>query len=98
MEFKTGRKRKECKPKLFYIMLLIAGVVLLVGVGLAIFFALREKEPEPIPEPEQPIVQEETKQELERPELGNDVVDHIVTAGDAVLENFKKRPATYELT
>ena len=51
MEFKTGRKRKECKPKLFYIMLLIAGVVLLVGVGLAIFFALREKEPEPIPEP-----------------------------------------------
>ena len=104
MELKTGEKRKpaknrvERKPKLLIIALLLAGVILLAGVGLTVFFVFRGEEPEPLPEPEQPVAQEETQPEPVGPDLGSDVVNHIVTAGGAVLDNFKQRPATHELT
>ena len=104
MEIKTGKKRKPAKnrvernPKLLIIALLLAGVILLAGVGLTVFFVFRGEEPEPLPEPEQPVAQEETQPEPVGSDLGSDVVNHIVTAGGAVLDNFQQRPATHELT
>ena len=44
------------------------------------------------------LLQEPEEQEAPEPELGGAVVDHIITAGNAVDEAYRSRPKSYELT
>lgn len=84
-------------------MLLWSGIMLAVliltgAIGAGLFFLLREEPVEEIPEPDLTESVEEILQEIEDTDIGDDVVDHIITAGNAVLDSYQKRPQSYELT
>ena len=78
------------------VVLIIAAIVLLAAVALAAWFVFHKKEP--VPELEAPETVEQTVPEVEAPDLGKGVVDHIITAGEAVFKDYQKRPKSYELT
>jgi len=84
-------------------ILLWAGIMLAVliltgAIGAGLFFLLRKEPIEEIPEPDLTESVEEILQEIEDTDIGDDVVDHIITAGSAVLDSYQKRPQSYELT
>lgn len=104
---KTTRRRrppkrsdKEKARKLTRRLALLLGIVF-VAVGAAsifLIFYMRDtgKEAPQIELPEitanvQPQPEEET-------DIGGDVLDHIVTAGNAVWDSFHRRPKSYEVT
>lgn len=103
---KTARRRPPKRPdkekarKLTRRLALLLGAVF-VAVGAAsifLIFYLRDtgKEAPEIKLPEitanvQPQPEEET-------DIGDDVLDHIVTAGNAVWDSFHRRPKSYEVT
>lgn len=103
---KTARRRPPKRPdkekarKLTRRLAILLGVVF-VAVGAAsifLIFYMRDtgKEAPQIDLPEitanvQPQPEEET-------DIGDDVLDHIVTAGNAVWDSFHRRPKSYEVT
>ena len=103
---KTARRRSPKRPdkekarKLTRRLAILLGVVF-VAVGAAsifLIFYMRDtgKEAPQIDLPEitanvQPQPEEET-------DIGDDVLDHIVTAGNAVWDSFHRRPKSYEVT
>ena len=81
-------------------LIVAAAVVFVAAMGIAVFFLVRswKKEVEELPLVEPPEVTDSIEPVLEEEDIGDDVTDHIVTAGNAVWESFKKRPESHELT
>lgn len=80
--------------------ILLASILILAVAGTAFFFTvIREKE-ETRPEPDLSEIVEEKKPEAQQPEvdMGEDVVGHIVTAGNAVWDAYNRRPESHEIT
>ncbi|MDE6963283.1 MAG: hypothetical protein K2P30_06605, partial [Lachnospiraceae bacterium] len=80
---------------------LFAGAGLLAAAaGLILFFMTRswQEEAEELPEIKPPEITDSVEPVLPEEDMGEDVTDHIVTAGNAVWESFKKRPESHELT
>lgn len=81
--------------------LFAGGAALLAGaLGLSVFFLTRswEEEAEKLPEVKPPEITDSVEPVIPEEDMGDDVTEHIVTAGNAVWESFKKRPESHELT
>lgn len=91
-----GRKRPGKKLVVSLICVFAAGLIL-AGVLIWYFAFSGQQEVAPEPEPE-PLLQEQEEQEAPQAELGGAVLDHIITAGNAVDEAYRSRPKSYELT
>lgn len=77
----------------------LAIIFLLVVVAVVLFFVLNGKREEITPEPVIPGKIEETTPESQpETDIGSDIINHIITAGNAVKESFDKRPESHELT
>lgn len=97
------RKRRRGKShKKIIIIAIIVGAAVVIGAAAAILWLLfgTQRKAEEVPEVEiQEVKPEETVQEEEREEvLGSGVLQHLLTAGNAVWDSFGKRPKEYELT
>ncbi len=99
---KTINRKKADKKGFKKLMAVLAAVLAVSAVIAAVLIYLLvivEKEEEtPAEEIELPVITEREK-ESEAPEnLGPDVVEHIITAGNAVDEAYKSRPESHELS
>lgn len=99
---KTINRKKADKKGFKKLMAVLAAVLAVSAVIAAVLIYLLvivEKEEEtPAEEIELPVITESEK-ESEAPEnLGPDVVEHIITAGNAVDEAYKSRPESHELS
>lgn len=101
---RVKRKRKRIKSsralrKLRWLIGLLAVFILIVIAAVTVFLLLagREKENEAVEETFTQMEESLPSQEIED-DLGDDVVNHIVTAGNSVLEAFRQRPESHELT
>ncbi len=77
---------------------ILLGAVFVAAGGAGVFLFLHfNQTQEELPEIKLPEVVV-TKPPERQEDLGSDVLDHIITAGNAVWDSFRKRPATHELT
>ena len=84
-------------------ILLIAGIaaaLALLAGGTSIYFLMRGQADtkEEIPEVEITQITQEEAPLKEEEKIGQDVLQHIVTAGQAVMQSYQKRPQSHELT
>lgn len=95
-ERRAGRaKRKKFTGRLW---ILLASSVLLIVTGTVFAFSLRNKKPENVPDAEiKEIVEETVPEPQPETDIGSDVLNHIVTAGNAVWDAFNRRPESHEL-
>lgn len=94
---RKGRKDRKDMRRLISIMAVLMGVILLgAGAAVAFLFLSRKEEPEQNMQ-QAPDISEKIEIPAQEEEIGSDVTKHIVTAGGAVWNSFKKRPATVEL-
>ena len=94
------KKRKNGKKKIA-IRLAAALISLAVLAGLLIwFFVVRQPEEEVVQEIEDLTDEliEEIQEEEPLSNIGSGIIDHIITAENAVDEAYKSRPETHELT
>lgn len=107
MSIDEKRKRKPTKKpdrekarKLTKRLAVLLGAVF-VAVGAAsvfLFFYMRDTQEE-LPEIKLPEITENIQlQPEDEADIGGDVLDHIVTAGSAVWDSFRRRPESFELT
>lgn len=94
------RVRRNRREGIVKKILLIAIILLvLVAVATGVFFWLKDREKyQESSEEMTDVLEEITVQEHPVSDLGEDVIDHIVTAGNSVLDAFQKRPESHELT
>lgn len=95
------KKTRMSKRKRVLVRLgIILSLLLAVGAaGAGIFFQVHKKPAEQVPEVEQAQIPEEVITEsTEDTDIGDSILDHIFTAGDAVRDSYQKRPKSYELT
>ncbi len=82
----------------------VLGILFVITLFLAaafmiIFLVFHRKEEETTPKEESyEIIKEEISDSQPQEEIGSDVLSHIITAGNAVWDSYKKRPETHELT
>lgn len=92
-------KPKDTKKRIIRILCIIGVVVTLAAGVLFLLLAIGESERHPIEEIEPPRPQESVQsQEEAKRDIGADVLSHIITAGTAVDEAYRKRPESHELT
>lgn len=107
MSIDEKRKRKPTKKpdrekarELTKRLAVLLGAVF-VAVGAAsvfLFFYMRDTQEE-LPEIKLPEITENIQlQPEDEADIGSDVLDHIVTAGSAVWDSFRRRPESFELT
>lgn len=77
-------------------LLLAAGLGLLIAASLCVWLFLGRQEPEELQEPEEEVLTE-PEEEKEEAGLGSGILEHILTAADAVHKDYQKRPKSYEL-
>lgn len=102
---KTGRKKpaytkrnKTEGKKLILRLLSIVAASITLAAGLIYFLLVSgQGESTPMEEMPLPVTEEQTKQE-EGTELGQGILNHIITAGNAVDASYQKRPESHELT
>ena len=92
---KNKRSRKKAILKLFCILAVIFG---LLAAGLYFLLVIKKSKEETVEEVKEPVIETVVEVEEEPDIIGNDVVDHIITAGNAVDEAYKERPESRELT
>lgn len=97
------RSRKKADKKNFKKLITALAIVLVFSVGIAavlIYLSVIRKQEEEAPaqEIELPVITESEKESEITKNLGTDVVEHIITAGNAVDEAYKSRPESHELT
>lgn len=81
--------------------LLILPIVLLIAVIAAVvyFFVFSKDKEQEVPELIAPEITQEILPEIvEESSLGEGILNHIITAGNAVSDAYQKRPETHELT
>lgn len=96
-----NRKKADKKnfKKLIAALCAVLAVSVIIAAVLIYLLVIQEQSADtPAEEIELPVITESEK-ESEIPEnLGTDVVEHIITAGNAVDEAYKSRPESHELT
>lgn len=100
-----GRKRmRPGKVSRRTIIFRILGIVILVAAlaaGIICFLKFGDAKPEEeVSVSLEEMQQEQTKvqeEEIPQPVIGTDVLSHVVTAGNAVDDAYKKRPQSFEL-
>ena len=98
---KAGKGPGKPGAKKFTGWIFAGAAALLAGaLGLSVFFLTRswEEEAEKLPEVKPPEITDSVEPVIPEEDMGDDVTEHIVTAGNAVWESFKKRPESHELT
>lgn len=101
----SGRKRmRPGKVSRRTIIFRILGIVILVAAlvaGIICFLKFGDAKPEEeVSVSLEEMQQEQTKEqeeEIPQPVIGTDVLSHVVTAGNAVDDAYKKRPQSFEL-
>ncbi len=90
----SGRKSRKI---LIWAGCIIAALILAGAAGAGLYFLMHQ---EPAAEEPEADITEPVEEILQEPEadMGDDVVDHIITAGNAVQDSYEKRPQSYELT
>lgn len=77
---------------------LLAAVLLITVTAVALIFTSVSQKQEDAPEIEiSELIKEPAPDSQQETDLGVDVISHILTAGNAVWESFKKRPESHEL-
>ena len=93
---KTGMR------KLLIGLCILLAVVLAAAVAAVVFFFASGKkerqDEEQVQGPNLSEITEEIVDDMTQEDMGEGVVDHIITAGGAVWESFHKRPESHELT
>lgn len=103
------RKRRAIKKaektgmrKLLIGLRILLAVVLAAAVAAVVFFFASGKkerqDEEQVQGPNLSEITEEIVDDMTQEDMGEGVVDHIITAGGAVWESFHKRPESHELT
>lgn len=95
-EEKAGMRKMLIGLSVLLIIILTA-----VVIAVVFFFASGKEdgqEEQEVKGPDLSEITEEIAQEMTREDMGEGVVDHIITAGSAVWESFHKRPESHELT
>lgn len=100
-QLRKGRKIKKksiVKTVLRLLGILSAGTA--IAAVLVYFLVIREKPKAPPVEIEdlQEALIEEKPAENKNEDLGADIIDHIITAGNEVDKSYKSRPESHELT
>jgi len=104
---KFARKRKELKKadrekvkKLTKRLSVLLGAVFVAAGAASIFLVLYLRDTnEEIPKIDLPEITENIQvQPKEEQDIGSGVLEHIITAGNAVWESFRRRPESVELT
>lgn len=89
-------KRKRFTNRLW---ILLASVLILAVTGAVFFFTMDNKKIEVEPEIDiSELVEEKEPPQQPEVDMGEDVIDHIVTAGNAVWDAFNRRPESHEIT
>lgn len=93
------RKKRIDRKKNIIRLLCIIAVCVTLGAGL-IYFLMAMGEGKETPIEEVPDLTEEINTQIkeEQETIGSDVLEHIITAGNAVDEAYKSRPESHELT
>lgn len=96
------RKQQAGKPNMLRRGLIAGGILaFVVAVVILLVFVLNKKEQTQeaeIPDIIEEVLPEEAIPEEQDSNLGNGILDHIVTAGNAVWESYSKRPVMHQLT
>ncbi len=89
----------KTKSRIFWLGMVLAGLLLAGAIGAGIFLLIHKKPAEPVPEVGLTEMIEKTfPEDREDRDIGDDILDHIFTAGDAVRDSYQKRPKSYEVT
>lgn len=91
-------EKKNMRKMIGGLMILLVIVLAVVITSVFFLFNTNRDQGEPEQELELPEITENNVVEVIEEDVGKDVVDHIITAGNAVWESFHKRPPSYELT
>lgn len=90
----ANRKRPGAK-----LSIVLAAGLLFAVIAVSLFFVLNREKEEMTPSEAIPETIEETLPEKEpETDIGSDVINHIITAENAVWDSFNKRPKTHEIT
>lgn len=90
----ANRKRPGAK-----LSIVLAAGLLFAVIAVSLFFVLNREEEEIAPSEVITETTEETLPEKEpETDIGSDVINHIITAENAVWDSFNKRPETHEIT
>lgn len=99
---KAGAKKpeKEKARKLTKrVSLLLGGVFAAAGAAAVFVFLFMKDTNEEVPQITLPQITHEVQPEIEEEtDIGSGVLDHIITAGNAVWDSFHRRPESFELT
>ena len=99
---KAGAKKpeKEKARKLTKrVSLLMGGVFAAAGAAAVFVFLFMKDTNEEVPQITLPQITHEVQPEIEEEtDIGSGVLDHIITAGNAVWDSFHRRPESFELT
>lgn len=96
---KRPRRKKINKKKLVIrVLCVLAACITLIAALIYFLMAMGQGEGAPIEEIETPVIEESKSKDGTSQELGTDIVNHIITAGNAVDEAYKNRPESHELT
>lgn len=100
----TGRRKRQRRKKLnkkklvIRILCVLAACTTLIAALVYFLMAMGQGEGAPIEEIEAPVIEDSKGKDMDSGELGSDIVNHIITAGNAVDEAYKSRPESHELT
>lgn len=96
---KRPRRKKINKKKLVIrVLCVLAACITLIAALIYFLMAMGQGEGAPIEEIETPVIEESKSKDGTSQELGTNIVNHIITAGNAVDEAYKNRPESHELT
>ncbi len=98
----SDQKQQAGMRKTLRIIIILLAIILAVAVAAVVFFLMpRGGEGQPKegqPEITEAITPENDREEDKDKDIGKDVLDHLVTAGNAVWDSFHERPESHELT
>ncbi|MGN1181138.1 MAG: DUF5722 domain-containing protein [Suilimivivens sp.] len=96
------RQKRSKKVTVLWTVGILAAVILTAAllIGLLVIGKKQvQNEPSETESIAESLIEERQKEEAQEKEvLGSDIINHIVTAENAVNESFNSRPKTYELT
>lgn len=95
---KQAANRADMKKFIIRLLCIVAASITLAAAVIYFLVASGQGESEPLEEVQMPSVQEQEEQEKTEEEIGSDIVQHIITAGNAVDEAYMSRPESHELT
>lgn len=98
IKHRKKRKKRNGKKMLLRVLLVLAVCAAVTAVLLFFLWKNGQSQAASIEEIQTPVVEEAKEEGIVVEDIGPDVVEHIVTAGETVDKTFKSRPKSYELT